>query len=328
MDTISTQSAIKKNNRINIHNTPSRLALWTVILVFLIMSACDDSTDPGPLTGEVVGLVQPVDQWSNPVTDSSAYENIEVQLEQTSKSAATDSSGRYAIEDVEAGTYTLAVSKSDYGTNKLPFYQFIGGGQDFVQEGTPIEIGEIPDYEISADSAFVDQGALILEGSISTTIPDGGLASTVTYISDHPDISPDDPSTYITVNAGSSFPGTQKFTAVFEASNFIGGQELYLKSYPAAKSSLFYLDPSAKTSKIIFSSLGQPTDEIRFVLPDKAKAKGSNKVPGNSLNISLMGPNKMESRDYEIPKGATSKDIMEIREQIDSYVANTSAERK
>lgn len=322
MDNISTISATNKMNRISKY-TPLLQGLQA-ILFSLLMLGCDNSTDPDPLTGSVVGLVQPVDQWSNPAKDSSAYANIEVQLEGTSKSAATDSSARYVLNNVEAGTYTIAVSQSDYGTNKLPFYQFIGGGKDFVQGGTPIEIGEIPDYTISADSAFVDHGILIFEGSISTTIPDGGIASTVTYVADHPDISPDDPSSYISVNGGASFPGAKKFAATFEASNFTAGQELYFQSYPVAKSSLFYLDPSAETSNVIFSSLGEPTEQIRFVLPDNAKAKSSGNASGSSLNISLKGPSNVASKAFKIPEGATSKDLMEVKEQINAYVSKAA----
>ncbi len=299
----------------------SGLLFCSILFFSVLIFGCDNSTDPDPLSGSVVGLVQPVNQWNNPIQDSSAYADVDVKLEGTSYSTTTDSSGRYVLDDIDASTYTIAVGKSGYGTNKLPFYQFIGGGQDFVNGGSPIEIGEIPGYDISADSAFADYGNIVFQGSISATIPEGGLATIVTYVSDSSNISPTDPSSYLAVNANTSFPGVSKFAGVFNVSNFSAGQELYFKSYPIAKSSLFYLDPSAETNRVIYSSLGEPTDEVSFIVPENANAKGNGNMPNSSLKISFNTPNNTKSKTFSIPENATSEDLIEIKERIDTYTS-------
>src|SRR5690625_7645950 len=91
------------------------------VLATIFFGGCDFSTDPDPLTGEIVGLVQPYDQWNQVITDPSDQKGIKVQLEGTSYSALTDTSGRYVLDEVAASNYTIDLSKSGYGTYKIYF---------------------------------------------------------------------------------------------------------------------------------------------------------------------------------------------------------------
>ncbi|HLR32486.1 MAG TPA: carboxypeptidase-like regulatory domain-containing protein [Fodinibius sp.] len=295
------------------------------VLATIFFGGCDFSTDPDPLTGEIVGLVQPYDQWNQIITGPSGQKGIKVQLEGTSYSALTDSSGRYVLDDVAASTYTIALSKSGYGTNKLPFYQFVGGGRDFVQGGRPIDLGKTPDYQITLDSIHTTPRYVVCTGSIKATIPEDGQASIVTYVADSSEISNEDPSTYMAIASSVTFPGVTKFTATFDRADLPAGKELYFKSYPVAKSSLFYLDPTAETNKIVFSSLGEPTGVKNWVIQKDGEQSVGNLSFENSLTLSYHKKGS-ESRieRVTIPADATPEDLVRIREKVQTYTSEAA----
>lgn len=88
-----------------------------VLLGMLSCSSSDDGTTPDPITSsDIRGFVNLYDE----LTTQIANNGMKVTVEGTDpeKSALTDTDGEYTITDVPFGTYTLAYSKSGYGTFK------------------------------------------------------------------------------------------------------------------------------------------------------------------------------------------------------------------
>src|SRR5699024_2911199 len=121
------------------------------------------------------------------------------------------------------------------------------------------------------------------------------------------------------------FPGATKFSATFDRADLPAGKELYFKSYPVAKSSLFYLDPTAETNKIVFSSLGEPTGVKSFAIQKNEKKSIENVSSENNLTISFhrkSGDTRVER--VSIPADATPEELGRIREKIQTFTSEAA----
>src|SRR5699024_4030060 len=166
--------------------------LLTVTLFAVSMAGCEQNTSPRQ-PGNIIGNVEHIDQWLRPIPDKSG---ITVSLEGTSYSDSTNREGRYELNNVDPGIYTLQFSKKEFGTNKIPFFDFVGGGDIYVEDpsnpfgNTAPLVGKIPQYTVEVDSlAPHDAGLARFRVLLSETVPDSGAAMVVLFQGDNPDLS-------------------------------------------------------------------------------------------------------------------------------------------
>lgn len=307
-----------KPNIINISRKLSTgMVLFTIILT-IFFSACS-STDSNSLSGEVIGIVQPLDQWGRQME---AQKGFKVQLENTPITATTTASGHFKLTDVKPGTYTINYTKERYGTMKIPFYQFAGEGKDFVLDGQEMTLGIIPEYGITIDSTYINsQKKIVAAGIINVNIPKNGRSTIVMYVGKKPEISPDDPSTYIDVSSIVIRAGNV-YSAFYNLAAFNPGDTLYFRSYPIADASLFYPDPSGKTFKSVYCCLGTASKTSMFIVPESVNPKTSSISVKNRLAVTVLGKNEKRKNYFNLPESPTPIEMAKLRQRISRFISN------
>src|SRR5437764_14365972 len=92
----------------------------------ILFSGCKETTVVSPAApGNITGYVQLYDTLSQPLADQSG---VTVSLPGTSISAQSDRSGKWTLQNVPPGTYTIFFSKDGYSSMKDFNLQFIGNG--------------------------------------------------------------------------------------------------------------------------------------------------------------------------------------------------------
>lgn len=147
-------------------------AFLSVFCISLVLLGCKGDVGPsgptgpsGPsLTGNISGLVTLTDSNGvQPVNRS----GVTVSIEGTSFSAVTDSTGRWQINSVTTGNYTIDISKNTYGMSKIQNYQFVGGGTSYVGN---TNLSEVPNFSVSNLAYTVSTGGkIIVTGTLSYT---------------------------------------------------------------------------------------------------------------------------------------------------------------
>lgn len=306
----------------------SPILFLSFLLTTFLSTGCEDDTGgPEISTGKIIGLVRPVDQWEREIENKSG---IRVQLKGTNVADTTGKSGnygRYVLKDVEAGTYTITLTKDGYGTMKIPFYDYFGNGREFVEDGLSTSLGKIPQYDIRLDTIFIRDTfsgkRISVEGALSEAAPskENGVATVVTYVSKSSDISPKNASTYLNVSTSVSFPTVTRFGSGFDLSQFEPGTKLYFQSYPTASSILFYLDPTAKTNNFVYCCLGTPSEVKSLVVPEAGPSSIRADSKRNRVSITLNGKSGTTIEYFKNPKDKTPLDIAILRKQLSNLIS-------
>lgn len=299
------------------------LTFLPLTLFVCLITGCEDNTGPESISaGEVIGLVQPFDQWERQVSDKSGINVVLKGTNITDITAKSGNYGRYKLTGVEPGVYTITITKKGYGMMKHPFYQFYGNGEDFVLNGRPLPLGKIPDYNVRLDTVFVRQGfngkKITIEGSLLVSSRPG-IASVVTYMAKSADIDPEDASSYLAVAAGISFPGTTFYGGAFDLPAVEPGTLLYFQSFPIATTTLFYPDPSAETTNQVYCCLGPPTEITSLVVPNDPSS--ADYYSQNSFTVTIHSKDGTKIKRFKIPIKATSSDIIKLRNQVSDFTS-------
>jgi hypothetical protein len=101
-------------------------ALVTIATLSLVGCESEEDDDPvAPVvasTGVIAGLVDVIDS-----TNSRHFESgVSVRLEATDRETVSDARGRWHLDSVEAGVYTIILSKPGYTTEYYFSFQFVG----------------------------------------------------------------------------------------------------------------------------------------------------------------------------------------------------------
>ncbi len=148
----------------------SKLPIVFLPIVLLLCIGCDkfkgDTGPAGPsITGDLIGFSYLYDVDGNHVLDNSG---IAVSVDGTNISATSDSSGRWMLPGLNTGTYTIAISKEGYGTEKIIGYPFVGGGQAYFGK---LSLHQIPSFSITELSATTSLGFVNISGTLSGSLP-------------------------------------------------------------------------------------------------------------------------------------------------------------
>jgi hypothetical protein len=238
--------------------------LLSVILIISLINGCKGPEGPaGPiLTGDMIGYVILDDNNGNYLKDNSA---VTVSLEGTGNSTTTAQDGRFVLSGVSAGTYNIVFNKSGYGITKIISYQFVGGGQVFLDH---IYLNQIPQYTISDLTSSFSSGSLVISGKYNGVKPGSLYLSYAIFASSFPGVS-SNPADYnfsytnSTYNSDSTFSSTiYGFPANF---GFQSGQTVYFIAY-AGVGYEQYIDLA--TGKYFFPALNPtPSNVISVIVP-------------------------------------------------------------
>lgn len=111
-----------------------KVHIFLILVVSLLVSACEKDDKNELLTGKIIGYVELHDRYGYDYNKDtiSNHNGILVHFKSGNSNfkAYTDSSGRFEINNLETGTYTIQFSKDDYFDHKITGYQFVGGNEE------------------------------------------------------------------------------------------------------------------------------------------------------------------------------------------------------
>jgi hypothetical protein len=103
-----------------------------IALSLALCIGCNETiTSPLRYYGNMTGFVRLNDSVGKPLKD---YSGVNVFLENTNDSATTDFMGRWTIENIPTGNYTIVFSKAKFAIEKQVNHQFVGGGTEYIGE--------------------------------------------------------------------------------------------------------------------------------------------------------------------------------------------------
>ncbi|MBM2845449.1 MAG: hypothetical protein HW407_761 [Bacteroidetes bacterium] len=243
----------------------STLEFSTLLLLALSnLTSCSGPEGPAGLNlkGNIVGKCY-INLLSGTVTDHSG---ILVSAEGTGLTALTDKDGWYTLNDLPTGTYTVAFSKSGYGTWKNPGFQIVGGG---TVQGPYAYIYPLPDFSITNLTARAFSTSINLQGTVT-----GPQSSNYRYgmffIGRASNVS-SNPQTYL---LASQFylPGNSSTvlaildTMVLHQAGILKGQTAYIVAYSDGSYGISYTD--LQTRRRIYPFLSQtPSNTVNAIVP-------------------------------------------------------------
>ncbi len=249
--------------------------LWLALGVLvgsLVLFGCkgsDGSAGPqGPpgtaLTGNYHGKVALYDATGSSYFNSSG---VTVTAKGTAFSGVSDSIGKYVINGLPTGTYTLVFTKASFGTMEIQQVSFVGGG-DFYNSGFTI-LSNLPSFEPLTATSPITAGTITLSGTVSGAPPI--FRSVFIFIGRASGVSASDPQSYIVVYSAGIVSSDNHYTIdISEASlisnyGFLAGQTVYFAVYSVAPVNPSYFDYAA--SRSVYSAVGISPKSTSTLLP-------------------------------------------------------------
>jgi hypothetical protein len=199
----------------------------------------------------------------------SNLKNISVSLDNTVVTALTDSTGKYLFSGLKTGSYSLTITDSLYGTNKVQDIQFVGGG-DLNRD---LKLSQIPTFTLSTFLAIdTIQTAINYVKVEGTVAADSSARRFVVFAGASSNVS-SDPATYRLFYFAQITPNSTSFSLLIPASELYGagliaGDIVYLAAYPAAlnfNTTSSYEDFT--TGNLVFTSIGSTPLPANTLVP-------------------------------------------------------------
>jgi hypothetical protein len=243
--------------------------LLSLIVLIAAFTACkkDTSTQgpPGPqgpagtsVTGTITGKVMLYNSQNMPQTTNK--DSVLVSIKGTTLSTLTDTTGRYTLNQVPAGVYTMVFSKSGYGTYEYQQIAFPGNGKLYINA----DLDETPKWKI-IDIKINGSGAQIITNFTLTAF--SSTRQLLFIMGKKSDLDISNPSGfdgYVTINVPAS--QTQGYGAWYYNLPYASGTVFYVKAYPYASNQSFYYD--YETDKAVPVGTGEPFNKaFPIVMP-------------------------------------------------------------
>jgi hypothetical protein len=248
---------------------------FAALTVLVLMAGCKGDTGPaGPsLGGSMSGFVN---LFQSDGSQDANPSGVTVSIQGASLSTTTDSTGKWTINGLTTGTYTVTYTKPGYGMTEQPDVQFAGGGTDYL--GTII-MAQPPNFTVKLDSAeltSVNNGSIEGWYKINTAQEEECVLIAVGMDSN---VSASDPTKYVfsEINGLSNFLSPDTNEQLFgisgpslQVAGFKSGEYAYVVVYPlcfdyGGSDYSSYVDPA--TGRTAYTSLGTPSAVIRVVVP-------------------------------------------------------------
>ena len=203
--------------------------------IALLLVGCEGDQGPaGPLlSGSLSGFVSLYDDEGDRVANCSG---VAITLDGTTSRTVTDSTGRWQLDGLPTGTYTIVYTKDGYFEERVEELQFLGGGTFHVAR---VGMYRFPTFEVIGLTVTGTTGsdAITTEGTVSALIPSWrpvlvvyGLTRGVSVAS----------GTHVFFHESYAYPGVQTFRSTIyldgPTRSYYGlpsGTWLYVRAYPA-----------------------------------------------------------------------------------------------
>ena len=202
------------------------------------------SGPPGPnLTGSIRGFVYLKKEDG---TFETIRNGVIARLEGTTIADTSDSTGRWRLDSVSSGSYTVAFSRTGYSTMKFPGTQIVGNGEYYIYPTLLQNSG----FNVTSLTTFRTPTSLILNGTISSKSHDFRLV--YLFLSRTNTVSPTEYTqlSVIMMNKDTTmFADTLTRTAM-NAAGFLSGTSFYMAAYgmnfdyPPQRDLYSYIEPS------------------------------------------------------------------------------------
>lgn len=213
-----------------------------LFLSILIVFSCSEETVYDLPTGQLLGYVS-----LNKITDTGDGDSgVKVTVEGSDPEieVSTDSTGKYIINDLEAGTYNFIFSKEGYGTYKMYGEKFIGGDKPGVLD--PVYLSEYSDIVLDSISLYYVSNYSEVYFVVNVFLPEemGSYFYLRYYISDNPEVNY---TSYKQTDINYLYytRGQLKFeVSEIDTIKYPVGSDIYLIAYPVSinSSSSFYVN--------------------------------------------------------------------------------------
>ncbi len=252
------------------------------LLAFVLFCGCKDSVTNSGIPGTMVGYVNFID---------SAYESwvykveghlsgVHVALDGTQFQAVTDTSGKWIMTNVPAGTYSITYTKPGYASVKNISHSFVGNGTDYVGE---VIMDQVPILHITLilkpfedyhapDSTVVPLGTAPLACDVpewSNSNGYEGMLQWCIFFSNTDQIDPNNPNSYLfqTIFQSAEY-NISIYKNTFHTLGFKTDDKVYCVAYALTYQCQYdyYLD--LNSNKKIYTGFSPNHSEVRsFVLP-------------------------------------------------------------
>ena len=218
----------------------------SVLLGFVILVAgCEGDQGPaGPLlSGSLQGFVSLYDDEGDRIPDNTG---VMVTLEGSSHSTMTDSAGRWQLNNVLTGTYTITYQKSEYFEERQEELQYLGGGTLHLAR---VGMYRFPIFEVMTLTVTGSLGsdAITAQGVVSALTPSWRPVLVVYGLTKDVSV---DPGRHVFFHESYSYPGVDTFRSTIYLDSttrsyygLTSGGSLYVRAYPAGLGSLSRYDP-------------------------------------------------------------------------------------
>jgi hypothetical protein len=215
----------------------------------------------------MTGFVTLYQSNGNPEPSSNG---VTVRVQGTSLSATTDSAGRWTINGVTSGGYTVTYTDTGYGMSEQQGVQFVGGtdflGTITLAQPATFAVGISPLSNTDDTNGSLE---LYLSGNIPVSYSGGSVLIAAGL---HSNVSASDPTKYlyalIPAYFGPTYP-VYLYASYLYAAGFKSGMTAYLVSFPLSgiegDSYSSYFDIA--TGRTVYTSLGAPSNVIALTVP-------------------------------------------------------------
>jgi hypothetical protein len=215
-----------------------------------------NGTDAGGITGTIMGKIRQFDQYGSEYTAN--LNTTTVSIDGTSNSVVTDAKGNYTLSNVASGIYDVSYQKPNCGLVKKQQISFPGNGTLYI------------DYNISDKATFLFTGGYVKDTvvsglnkfRVSLNFPSTPKSkSALTILGKTNSMNPEDGVSFLSystifLSANSTSFGFMVNYDSFPFANFVKGDIVYIKVYPATFYNISYYDYVNGTN--VFTGCGTP----------------------------------------------------------------------
>jgi Carboxypeptidase regulatory-like domain len=269
-------------NHLHYMNKFATLLLASVCAGTMLAGCSGKDGDPGPagtpgatgpagpagpsgqnLTGNLVGFVNPVDEFGNPL----AKNGVTVTLDGVTPAATatTNADGRYEFTSLRNGTYNLSFSRTGLGSIRRIGVGHVGGdqptflGTNTISAPSTTTIGNVAANSISSN------GVTINIPFSNTNAPSGSLLRFAVYASSSPNVTAATGTLLANISNASNSLNFTILKSTLNANGFASGTAVYVVVYGVPAVLTSYSDPT--TGRIMYNGLGTASNQVAFIVP-------------------------------------------------------------
>jgi hypothetical protein len=237
-----------------------------------------DGATGSQLKGDIFGYVDVYDVGGRLLPDK---RGVQITSDETqviaAKTTTTDSTGRWSLNDLYAGIYSISASKAGYTSGTVSNFQFVGGGKAYLN--STLGIIQLPSFTITSlglIGAITDSLGQQLKIDITPPAVVGENRAFIVVYGKVPTVGINTSDALVTSTV--TFTYKQAGSAIFSLRNAIStlqntygmksGDKVYAVAYPSSahiNNAGVYTDPY--TRKTVYTRITSPSIAVNFQIP-------------------------------------------------------------